>query len=96
MGWYRFIGVRLANLTSGEATVGGAGELRLVSSMVCSFANMPPSADAADAAPTTLGVAFGAVAQPLGRSIELVNGMSTWDAKSSSESQKGVTGSVGK
>ena len=96
MGWYRFIGVRLVNLTSGEATVGGAGELRLVSSMVCSFADTLPSADTTDAASTTLDVAFGAVAQPLGHSIEPVNGMSTCDAKSSSESQKGVTGSVGK
>ena len=96
MGWCRFTGVCLASLTSGEATVCGDGELQLVSSMVCSFADTPPSADATDAASTTLGVAFGAVAQPLGHSIELVNGMSTCDAKSSSESQKGVTGSVSK
>ena len=78
MGWCRFIGVRLANLTSGEATAGGDGEVQLVSSMVCSVADdTPPSADAADAASTTLDVAFGAVGQALGHSIELVDGVST-------------------
>ncbi len=59
--------------------------------MVCSFADTLPSADAADAASTTLDVAFGAVGQSLGHSMELVDGMSTCDAKSSSESRKGVT-----
>ena len=95
MGWCRFIGVRLANLTSGKAIVGGDGEVQLVSSMVCSFGDTPPSADATDAASTTLGVAFGAVGQSLGHSMELVNGMSTCYAKSSCGSQMGVTGSVG-
>ena len=95
MGWCRFIGMRLANLTSGEATVGGDGELQLVSSMVCSFADTLPSTDAADAVSTTLHVAFGAVGQSLGHSMELVNGMSTCYAKSSCGSQMGVTGSVG-
>ena len=75
--------MRLANLTSGEAAAGGDGVVQLVSSMVCSFADTPPSADAADAASTTLDVAFGAVSQSLGHSMELVDGMPTCDAKSS-------------
>ena len=79
MGWCRFTGVRLANLTSGEATVGGDGELQLVSSMVCSFADTLPSADAADAASTTLDVAFGAIGQSLGHWIERFDGISTCD-----------------
>ena len=89
--------MRLASLTSGEATVGGDGELQLVSSMACLFADTLPSTDAADAVSTTLHVAvsttlhvaFGAVGQSLGHSIELVNAMSTCDEKSSSGSQKG-------
>ena len=79
MGWCRFTGVHLANLTSGEATVGGDGEMQLVSSMVCSFADTLPSADVADAASTTLDVASGAVGQSLGHSIELFDGMFTCD-----------------
>ena len=62
---------------------------------MCLFADTPTSADAADAASTILDVALGAVVQSLRHSIELVNGMSTCDAKSSGESQKRVTGSVG-
>ena len=79
MGWCRFTGVCLASLTSGEATVCGDGELQLVSSMVCSFADTLPSADAADAASTTLDVAFGAIGQYLGHSIKLRDGMFTCD-----------------
>ena len=69
--------------------------MQLVSSMVCSIADTPPSADAVDAVATTLDVAFGVVGQPLGHLIELVDWMSTCDEKSPSNSRKGATGSVG-
>ena len=67
--------------TSDETTFSGDGEVQLVSSMVCSIADTPPSADAADAVATTLDVAFGAVGLSLGHSIEHVDGMSTCDEK---------------